>query len=223
MLYIFFAGTRGWLFDRLQQWLYMTDKRVFYVTGRTGYGKTALSATICKSYSTDVAGSHFFQSALGVRNATNSVFNMVLSLSSGLCRACPMYMAYITQQYKHDPTIIDRVLRSKHWEDLYQVLFKKPLDDLYSDDGACRTNRRRYMFVLDALNECRSNDWPHVKAFIAMFVRDLPSTFKLFVTLHSLNYPHLVPNLQDDIDGVMLENRAWINRHVKDVEIYLAR
>ena len=198
----------------------MTHKRVFYVSGKTGYGKTALSSTICKCYGTDLAGSHFFQSSAGVGGVVNYISSMIQSMASGLSRTCPMYMTYLADQYKHDPKFIDTVLCTNNWQGLYRLLLKNPLTDLYS---ACRTSRRRYMFVLDALNECRPNDWVHIKKFIEQFIQDLPSSFKLFVTMHPQYHAQFIPNMQDDIDGVLLENRYWVNQHIKDVEIYLAR
>ena len=211
------------MFERLQQWLYMTDKQIFYVTGRTGYGKSALSATLCKCYSSDVAASHFFQKSAGPRAAVNCIASMIESLASGLCKTCPMYLSHITDQYKQDPAVFNTVLRNKNWHGLYKVLLSDPLHHLYSSGGACCGSRRRYMFVIDALDECRPNDWAPIKSFLELFVKELPSSFKIFVTTHSQHHAQLVPNQMDDIEGILLENRSWINRHIKDVEVYLAR
>lgn len=201
----------------------MSHSRVFYVTGQKGYGKTALSATICKCYSTVVSSSHFFISTKEQSSVRNTVSGMIQAIASDLCFSCPLYQDYLTEEFNQNYNKFVSTLKKGDWRQLYDLLLKQPLCTLFNKGGACFNSKRRHLMVVDGLDECRPAEWANLRSFIEAFVKDLPNCFRLFVTTHSQYHLQLVPCNLDLVEGLIMENRAWINRHIKDIEVYLSR
>ncbi len=208
-------GTRGWILEKIDRWLNKSEKRLFVLGGRQGTGKTALASAICKLHNHDVIASHFFSSG-GISNDANS---LVQSLASDLCKTLPEYLNYLDDKFG-SCDLTSRL--SKTWKESYELLLKEPLQTLYGRGKPANPNLRRKLLVIDALDECKSQDWNELSSFIESFIKDLSGSLCLLVSVRSKHVGSLITQNDPDIlEGLKLEDRAWINRHIKDIEIYL--
>ena len=80
---------------------------------------------------------------------------------------------------------------------------------------------RRRLIVVDGLHHCARAEWAILGEFVAAAVAELPPTVCLWLTAAVDDLGQIVP-ADVDLDEVSLNGRAWINRHVTDVETYVA-
>ena len=122
-------GTRSWLIERLHNFYVDRQKRLFFLAGKTGSGKTAIASTICKLYGSDVIANHFFDSA---RDSlyTNQVTGLIQSLAADMCRTFPKYLAYLDETYGDNADLLANQLQGG-WENYYNALLKDPLTAVF--------------------------------------------------------------------------------------------
>ena len=76
--------------------------------------------------------------------------------------------------------------------------------------------------MVDAIDELQESEWNDLKEFLNLFMTDLSPCISLFVTCRARYLSNLVVYNEDLMEGVRLEDRAWVNRHIKDIEIYIS-
>ncbi|KAK2142119.1 hypothetical protein LSH36_995g01101 [Paralvinella palmiformis] len=215
-------GTRGWLMERFNQWLTNDNKRLIVIAGKQGSGKTAFASAICKLYGQHQVACHFFGDARHPGAASNRLNGLIQNLAYDLCHSLPEYLNYLDDRIG---SVDMGGLLNEDWRMNYDTLLKRPLQFLYGK-GKSKGSDRRPLIVIDALDECLEADWKDLRAFVAAFLADLSTSFCLFVTVRSKYLGELIPPLspddQDSTEGIRLEDRAWINWHIKDIEIYLS-
>jgi hypothetical protein len=223
------TGTRGWLIETVQKWLESpgySSKTLFYITGQSGMGKTAASVAVCKVFSRELTACHLFD-----RNKRTDFYNtangLVQCLASSMLSSLPAYLDRMNSKYGESDL---KLLLSKSWLDSYNLLIRDPLRQIYgnrkpSGSGSHhqQQQQQRHLFVVDSLDECSKADWTAVKDFVVRFTSDLPASFCLLVTTQTKNLSQFITAPNDDhVTGIGLDDRAWINRHIKDIELYLA-
>lgn len=92
-------GTRGWVLERVTRWLHSTEKRLYFLCGKQGTGKTALSSAVCKLHNYDIIASHFFNASLGNTAVNNTLNGMIQAIASGMCRSMPEYVNWLDDKY----------------------------------------------------------------------------------------------------------------------------
>ena len=210
-------GTRGWVLEAYERWQHSDKKRVFYLAGKQGAGKTAIAATVCKLYNYDVIANHFCSAEQGdvFMNEMNGV---VQSIAAGLCRTMPEYLNWLDDKYGSQTQIPNL----GNWQNSYNALLKEPLQALYGVGKNVDLTLAPKIIIIDGLDEMRQSDWSEFKQFQTQFVADLPPAFRLFFTLRLKFFNNLVVLDQDKVEGIRLEDRSTCNRHIKDIEIYLS-
>ena len=53
-------------------------------------------------------------------------------------------------------------------------------------------------------------------------LQDISISFCMYVSVRSRHFSDVILVDEDTVEGVRLEDRLWMNRHIKDVEIYLS-
>jgi hypothetical protein len=214
--YMIHPGTRGWLLERINRWFYHTDKKIFYLAGKSGSGKSSMAATVCKLHGSDVIASHFFSSSLG-ESKVNTVDGLLQSLAADMCKAVPIYHNYLKEKFNG---VDIRSQLGLSWRQTYNILFRDPLNTLYG--GKQHDNDRRRLIVIDAADECSQSEWADLKAILNAFMNDLPISICVFVTARTKFFGSVIPLDEDLVEGIRFEDRAMINRHIKDIEIYMS-
>jgi len=210
-------GTRAWLLEIVNKWFHNTKKSIFFLSGKRGTGKTALAAQICKLYGSDVVGSYFFDSSLGNSGPHNHVDSMLQALAADMCRTLPEYAQHLEEKFNRQNI---REQLTGQWQETYRKLIKEPLNALYS----CREKRksRRKVLLIDAVDECNQSDWSNLTTFFNLFMHDLPSCIGLVLTVRARHMAATMPADEDLVESARLEDRACMNRHIKDIEIYMS-
>ena len=271
------SGTRGWLFERLQHWLAVSEKRMFIIAGRPGVGKTAFSAAVCKLFHYNVKAQYFYNEDTNAA-ADRSVVELVQSISSDLCRTLPEYLNWL-DDHCSGRDVADAVRTS--WRACYELLLKTPLQSLYGrsktapadntthagggggdtgrqsvssllrdptaggseytakpgashprggtgvagllrdPDGSDPGEARRQLIVIDGLHHCARAERADLSALLAALGTDLPPAMRLLLTVHQADLTALLPRAETESECVVVEARAFINRHINDIEVYL--
>ena len=211
--HVIHTGTRGWIIEAVQKWL-DSDKTLFYLAAQSGTGKTAASSAVCKLFPRELAAYHVFEKCKR-NDFYNTTNGLVQSVASSMLKSLPEYLNYMNG--KHGESDLKSQL-SKSWQDSYNLLIRDPLREIYAN-----TTSQRHMIVIDALDEIPRPEWATLKEFLTRFTTDLPKSFCVYVSAQTKNLPQFITALHDEnVDGIRLDDRAWVNRHIKDIELYIA-
>ncbi len=134
-------GTRAWLIERLHNFYVDRQKRLFFLAGKSGAGKTAMAATMCKLYGSDVIANHFFDSSRGASQG-NHVTGLIQSLAADMCRTFPEYLTYLNETYGGNAELLANQL-SGDWERVYHVLLKDPITGVFGSGPKASPGRYR--------------------------------------------------------------------------------
>ena len=211
-------GTRQWVLERIHRWLQSPGKRFYYIAGQQGTGKTALSTAVCKLYNYDIAACHFFDSSQG-QCLHNSMNGLIQAIASGMCSTMPEYINWLDDKYGQ--TDLAAKL-STSWQESYKILLKEPIQDLYGIGKSASPHAKRRLIVIDGLDEMDPENYKSFKSFTTAFMKDISAAFCLFVTVRLKRFTELITVDEDTMEGIKFEDRAWMNRHIKDIEIYLS-
>lgn len=214
-------GTRGWILDKVNKFVHTTQKRIYYITGKQGTGKTALCSAICKLQNNNVIASHFFKSSLGF-TVENRIIGLVLSLAGGMCHSLPEYVNWIDDKYcKKTPAEIAQSLKVP-WEEAYDMLLREPIQELFGCGRSYNSHIPRKLIVIDGVDEMYERDYEQFKKFVLMFVTDLSMAFCMLITVRSKKFSSLIDLNEHIMVGTRFEDRTNITWHIKDLEIYLS-
>ena len=169
----FQAGTREWVFDRVQNWLddRSSQNRVMVITGNAGMGKSVISAMICKRMQETgrLSGSHFCQYN-NVRYCKPQL--MIQSLACQLSYVLPEYKQALVEQLSRN---LGTDLNNMGVEELFALIFKEPLSAL-GDPG------RNMLMVIDGLDESEYRGRNELLDVVANQFCKLPIWIRFLVT-----------------------------------------
>ena len=168
------AGTREWVFNRVQNWLddRSSQNRVMVISGNAGMGKSVIAAVICKRMQEDgrLSGSHFCQHN-NVRYRKPQL--MLQSLACHLSHALPEYKQVLVEQLSRNLGTVD--LNNMNVEELFALLFKEPLSAV-GDPG------RNMLMVIDGLDESEYQGRNELLDVIANQFCKLPTWVRFVIT-----------------------------------------
>lgn len=133
---------RKWLFDAYRKWL-PTDKRLFWVKGSPGIGKSSFAAKLVHDGNSEVVG--FFKCNFqSHKSAEDSASECIRTLAYQLASRLPDYRIKLIRGQ-----MVDReTVQKKTADDLFTYLITEPLN---RSDKIAESNR--LVLVIDALDE----------------------------------------------------------------------
>ncbi|CEL08493.1 hypothetical protein ASPCAL11642 [Aspergillus calidoustus] len=167
-----YPGTRVDLLRQVRDWANNPDgKRIFWLSGSAGTGKSTISRTLAHSFHEDnqLEASFFFKKGEAGRADAAGLFS---TIASQLAINIPATARYIQRAVEAAPSIADKMLREQ-----FNMLIVQPTLRVF--EKAPFDSPR--VIVLDALDECSSQD---MEAILWTF-RDAEltaDTLRLFVT-----------------------------------------
>ena len=212
----FQEGTREWVFDRVQNWLYerSSQNRVMVISGNAGMGKSVIAAVTCKRMQEAgrLSGSHFCQYN-NVRYCKPQL--MIQSLACHLSRAMPEYKQALVEQLSRN---LGTDLNNMGVEELFALLFKEPLSAV-GDPG------RNMLMVIDGLDESEYQGRNELLDVVANQFCKLPIWIRFLVTtrpalniaekLKHLNPLKLKANDKENLEDVRVLCVKRLQRVVK--------
>ena len=166
-----FTG-RKWVFNKINEWINNPNaKKILWITGKPGIGKTAISAWLCR-YHGSISASHFCRHDETER-ADPCRFVRSIAYQLGF-----RFLEYYKQLHIYaNPDIIVDPDYKKLFNNLIKEPFHKAFQDTAGDPG------RKVIILIDALDEAIARNGENTLApFIDMFKNDAPSWFRLIVT-----------------------------------------
>ena len=228
-------GTRGWLLNKIEEWLFSSEKPFFWLSGLEGMGKSCVISAFCKLNHCYVMNVFVFDS-----RQSHGMAELIKSIANSLMRNIPEYVCMmddIIQESRAAEYKEDRDGSFKQWKKLYDFLLRKPLKALYSKLVDSCPKRR--LVIIDGLNECNPEEWPDLVQFLQAFKQDLANWMCIFITCRS-EFQFISPDLITQIEKkteskqslaageyksfteltevINLESKNFINNHIKDVE-----
>jgi len=209
---------RKWLFDAYRDWL-ATDKRIFWLKGSPGIGKSSFAAKLVHDGNSEVVG--FFKCNFqGLKSAEESAKECIKTLSYQLASRLPDYRIKLLrgQNLSRDS------VKNKSADDLFTYLISEPLNSLEKI-----AESQRMVLIIDALDEAgrKANglDVNPLANLIYKHAEKLPRWLGIVVTSRPEAYlqqqletkysPHV-------IDGELPQNITDIEKYLEtklDVEI----
>ena len=202
----FQAGTREWVFDRVQNWLddRSSQNRVMVITGNAGMGKSVISAVICKRMQETgrLSGSHFCQ-CNNVRYCKPQL--MIQSLACQLSYVLPEFKQALVEQLSRN---LGTDLNNMGVEELFALIFKEPLSAV-GDPG------RNMLMVIDGLDESEYQGRNKLLDVIADQFCKLPSWIRFVVTTRpALNIAEKLKHLKP------VEIKSNDEQNLEDVRVF---
>jgi len=156
---------REWIFDTVKEWLYREpESRVFFLAGKPGVGKTAISAMLCHTFP-EVKAYHLVK--FGDTRKSDAV-ECVLSIAYQLSTQISEYADKLL-------TINFEDIREKSAMTVFDELIVQPLFDL-------KPPSKPVLIVIDALDEAKKGDDNILVSFLAEAFALVPHWIKLFIT-----------------------------------------
>jgi tetratricopeptide (TPR) repeat protein len=161
-----FTGRR-WVIDRIDAWLADTDaSRIFWIVGRPGFGKTALSSWLCFNRR-EVAAFHLCSYGHVQKSDAR---RCVLSIAYQLSTQIPEYRERLENMR------LEGVIDESNARTLWDYLIVQPLS------GDFPPLQRRLLVVIDALDEASQGDRNELAEFIASEFTRTPDWLRLVIT-----------------------------------------
>ena len=202
----FQAGTREWVFDRVQNWLddRSSQNRVMVISGNAGMGKSVIAAVICKRMQEAgrLSGSHFCQYN-NVRYCKPQL--MIQSPACQLSYVLPEYKQALVEQLSRN---LGTDLNNMGVEELFALIFKEPLSAV-GDPG------RNMLMVIDGLDESEYQGRNELLDVIADQFCKLPSWIRFVVTTRpALNIAEKLKHLKP------VEIKSSDEQNLEDVRVF---
>jgi hypothetical protein len=196
-----FTG-RDWLMTEVEEWLAST-KRVLWITGEAGVGKSAVAAWLCDKRP-EIVAYHFCRFNIAERvDARRVLFSLAYQLSTQL----PIY------QDRVNASQLDKTAVEPNVPTVFDRLFVNLLTD-----AVPLSNKPRVMLI-DALDEATRNDRNELASLIGSEFDRLPSWLRMIVT--SRPYEQEVNSQLQALDPWKID--AGREENLKDIRTYLYR
>ena len=116
----FHPGTRQWAFEALREWLAdpSSPKKLFWLQGSAGTGKTAWSAEVVRRHGKQLAALHM---CLHSDTSLNDPAKMLLSIAAQLCRTVDGFQEQLQQAHPPD-RLYDLIAHTTALVDLFDGL-----------------------------------------------------------------------------------------------------
>jgi hypothetical protein len=159
-----FTG-REWVMNEVEEWLAST-RRVLWITGEAGVGKSALVAWLCNRRP-EVAAYHFCRFGNSDRvDARKALFSLAYQLSTQL----PVY------QDRLNASPLDKTVVETNLPTVFDRLFAEPLKD------PVPITDKPQVIVIDALDEATRNGRNELASLIGGKFQRMPPWLRLIVT-----------------------------------------
>jgi hypothetical protein len=131
------------------------SRRVFWVRGGPGSGKSCLSAVLCDRYRHEIVGVHFCRHDEAARQ---DPMRMVMSLAYQMAQRIPEYAAQLKSTVPAVFGVDGRAAESSNALDIWKSLIIEPLHACKDALDADRhTAGRKFVLLVDALDEASSD------------------------------------------------------------------
>ncbi|KAF6525890.1 hypothetical protein HZS61_011685 [Fusarium oxysporum f. sp. conglutinans] len=150
--------TREELLREIDRWIVdPNSKTIFWLNGMAGTGKSTISRTVARSRSKkgDLGASFFFKRGETDRG---SLAKFVPTVARRLAWSIPEAASFIKSAVYADPVIVDKAVREQ-----FEKLVREPLSRM----TATSSPRSSVVVVVDALDECESDD--DIKLLLELF------------------------------------------------------
>jgi sugar lactone lactonase YvrE len=190
---------REWIFDTVKEWLYGDpESRVFFLTGKPGVGKTAISSVLCRRFP-EVKAYHLVK--FGDTRKSDAI-ECVLSLAYQLSTQISVYADKLLK-------INFEGIREKSPITVFDELIVQPLFDL-------KPPSTPVLIVIDALDEAKKGDDNILVSFLADTFALVPQWLKMFIT----SRPETdILNLLSSLKPYPLDTED--KRNIADIQGYL--
>ncbi|KAI9343081.1 hypothetical protein DFJ73DRAFT_961245 [Zopfochytrium polystomum] len=177
-------GTRGQLLGEIESFLAGkngTDRRVMWLKGQAGVGKSVISALIANTLQhRNNLGAVFFCKHGDAQ--LSSAYTLIRTLSFSLCLWSPVFgrlLLAIKDAADDDPKRVFRCSASL----LFSRLLSDPLQEVLSAQSSNKNTSPKVVLLVDALDECGSADArTDVLAVFSKGFEELPLQVKIIVT-----------------------------------------
>ncbi|KAJ3570487.1 hypothetical protein NP233_g4364 [Leucocoprinus birnbaumii] len=143
-------GTRREIVQGIEQWVIGASKQsepAIWIYGPAGVGKSAVAQSAAELLAEkEVLDAAYFFSRPNYRDKARHLFP---SIAFQLCTKYEEYRVILDQIIRNDPTLPSQALRTQ-----FQELMVKPLEQARPR----ATKSRRYVVIIDGLDECESSD-----------------------------------------------------------------
>ncbi|KAL6790916.1 hypothetical protein J3E68DRAFT_443164 [Trichoderma sp. SZMC 28012] len=175
-------NTRVQVLSQIRSWIDDDgEKRIYWLRGMAGTGKTTISMTIAREYYRKgrLGASFFFSRSSGDLSSTRK---FVTTIANELAESLPAYREHLQNALDSSPTITSRTLY-----DQWEKLILHPLGSISLEDDV-----QPILIVIDALDECDSE---HDQGVLIQCLAKLSAlekiTFRIFITSRPENTIHL--------------------------------
>ncbi|KAL8868393.1 MAG: hypothetical protein Q9174_005022, partial [Haloplaca sp. 1 TL-2023] len=165
------ANTRVELLQTLQEWGRDHQRKILWLSGMAGTGKSTISRTLANRFSAEktLGGNFFFSRASG---DANHAANVVGTLAHQLANKLPILKLSICEAISLNPDVLGQGLRNQ-----WKALIHTPLSRANFED------KLTVNIILDALDECSSDDDIRIILQLLVEVKDLQNIdLGVFVT-----------------------------------------
>ncbi|KAL3251159.1 hypothetical protein ABHI18_010792 [Aspergillus niger] len=140
-------GTRIELLRQVQDWGWSSDRRIFWLSGMAGTGKSTIARTVARSLRKEgiLGASFFFKRGEGDRGSSAKFFSTIVKQ---LAVHIPQMVPEIRKAIDNDPAILGSSLREE-----FDKLILQPLRAVHHDKAMDPT-----VIVIDALDECEPEE-----------------------------------------------------------------
>ena len=196
-----FTG-REWVMNEVEEWL-SSSRRVLWITGEAGVGKSALAAWLCNKRP-EIAAYHFCRFGNSDRvNARKALLSLAYQLSTQI----PVY------QDRLNASPLDKTLVETNLPAVFDCLFVNPLTD------AVPLTKKPQVLLIDALDEATRSGRNELARLIGGEFDRLPSWLRLIVT----SRPH-----EQEINSQLQALDPWKldagrAENLQDIRTYLYR
>lgn len=193
---------REWVVETIDSWIASPgSQRIFWITGKPGVGKSAISSWLC-TYRREIAAFHFCRHGHVYKSDPRKC---VLSLAYQLSTQLPDYQNYLLKDIN-----LQNVINESDAKTMFDLLIVQPLS------GSFKKPDRLIVILIDALDEATVGNNNELAAFIASEFEKTPEWLRLIITSRpdpEVEYwLRAVP--QFSIDQMSQENK-------KDLQSYL--
>ncbi|KAF3065674.1 hypothetical protein CFAM422_009546 [Trichoderma lentiforme] len=175
-------NTRVQVLGQIRSWIDNNgDKRIYWLRGMAGTGKTTISMTIAREYYRKgrLGASFFFSRSSGDLSSTRK---FVATIANELAESSPAYREHLQNALDSSPTITSRSLY-----DQWEKLILDPLRSTSLEDDV-----QPMVIVIDALDECDSE---YDQGVLIQCLAELSALekipFRIFITSRPENTIHL--------------------------------